>query len=163
MELELKGKKAIVTGGSRGIGKAVAKELAVEGVDVAIAARGLEALDDTAKEIQSETGGKIIPVKADTGNDESVKEMVAKTVSAFGCLDILVNCAARPLGGGKDPTVEEMTKDDFWADMNIKVMGYLRCIREAAPHMKRNKWGRIINISGHAARRAGSEMFRWLP
>jgi NAD(P)-dependent dehydrogenase (short-subunit alcohol dehydrogenase family) len=156
MELELNGKTAIVTGGSRGIGKAIARELSIEGVDVAIAARGMEALEATAKEIESETGGNVVPVKADTGNDASVKEMVAQTLSAFGRLDILVNCAARPLGSGKEPTVEEVTEEDFWADMNVKVMGYLRCIREAAPHMKKNNWGRIINISGHAARRAGS-------
>ena len=86
MELELTGKAAIVTGGSRGIGKAVAKELAIEGADVAIAARGMKALEAAAKEIQRETGGKIIPIQADTGSDASVKEMVAKAVSAFGHL-----------------------------------------------------------------------------
>ena len=156
MELELNGKTAIVTGGSRGIGKAVARELVLEGAEVAIAARGMEALEAAAKEIQSETGRRIIPIQADTGSDASVKEMVAQAISSCGRLDILINCAARPLGSGQEPTVEEVTEDLFWADMNVKVMGYLRCIREVAPHMKKNHWGRIINISGHAARRAGS-------
>jgi len=156
MELELNGKIAIVTGGSRGIGKAVAKELALEGVDVAIVARGREALESAAETIQGETGRKIIPIPADTGEDDSVKQMVQKALSSLGRLDILVNCAARPLGRGKEPGVEEITEDAFWADMNVKVMGYLRCIREVVPHMKKNGWGRIINISGHAARKAGS-------
>ena len=156
MELDLSGKTAIVTGGSRGIGKAVARELALEGVDVAIVARGQEALEATAEEIQGETGQRIIPIQADTGIDESVKQMVEQVVSSFNRLDILVNCAARPLGSGHEPTVEEITEDHFWADMNVKVMGYLRCIREATPYMKKNRWGRIINISGHAARSASS-------
>jgi NAD(P)-dependent dehydrogenase (short-subunit alcohol dehydrogenase family) len=156
MELELNGKTAIVTGGSRGIGKAVARELALEGVDVAIAARGREALESTAEMIQDETGRKIIPLQADTGVDDSVKQMVADALSSLGRLDILVNCAARPLGSDPEPGVEEITEDLFWADMNVKVMGYLRCIRELVPHMKLNRWGRIINISGHAARKAGS-------
>jgi NAD(P)-dependent dehydrogenase (short-subunit alcohol dehydrogenase family) len=156
MELELNGKTAIVTGGSRGIGKAVARELALEGVDVAIVARGLEALEEAAKEIQGETERRIIPIQADTGIDDSVKHMVEEAVSSFNRLDILVNCAARPLGRGQEPTVEEITDDHFWADINVKVLGYLRCIREVASYMKNNRWGRIINISGHAARRAGS-------
>jgi NAD(P)-dependent dehydrogenase (short-subunit alcohol dehydrogenase family) len=156
MELELKGKTAVVTGGSRGIGKAVARELAREGVAVAIVARGLEALEAAAKEIESETQGRIIPLKADTGSDESVKQMVTQAVSSLGRLDILVNCAARPLGSGQDPKLEELNDDLFYADMNVKVLGYLRCIREVAPYMKKNNWGRIINISGNAARLAGS-------
>lgn len=156
MELELKDKTAIVTGGSRGIGKAIARELAGEGVDVAIAARGREALEATAEAIQSETGRKVVPIQADTGSDESVKQMVEQAISSFNRLDILVNCAARPLGSGQEPTVEEVTDEHFWADMNIKVMGYLRCIREVTPYMKKNHWGRIINISGHAARMASS-------
>jgi len=154
MELERNGKTAIVTGGSRGIGKAVARELALEGVDVAIAARGREVLEAAAEEIQSETGRKIIPIQADTGADDSVKQMVKRAISSLSRLDILVNCAARPLGSGQEPKVEEITEDLFWADMNVKVMGYLRCIREVTPHMKKNHWGRIINISGHGARNA---------
>ena len=156
MDLELEGKTAIVTGGSRGIGKAIARELALEGVDVAIVARGLEALEAAGRELQSETGRRIIPIQADTGSDESVKAMVERAASAFDHVDILVNCAARPLGRGPEPKVEEIANDHFWADMNVKVMGYLRCIREVAPHMKQRGWGRIVNISGHAARRASS-------
>ena len=84
MDLELTGKTAIVTGGSRGIGKAIARELASEGVDVAIAARGREALDATAAELGAETGRRIVPIVADTGDDESVKAMVDARPRSWG-------------------------------------------------------------------------------
>ena len=156
MDLELDGKTAIVTGGSRGIGKAIARELAREGVGVAIVARGSEALEVTAQEIANDTGQRILPITAGTGKDESVRAMVQQAVDSLGRLDILVNCAARPGGQGQVPTLPEITDDMFWEDMNVKVMGYLRCAREAAPHMRSQGFGRIINISGLAARQAGS-------
>ena len=156
MDLELTGKAAIVTGGSMGIGKAIARELANEGVDVAIVARGREALESTAKELAKETGQRIMPIVADTGHDEAVQTMVTQAAEAFGNLAILVNSAARPGGQGPVPKLSEITNDHFWDDMNVKVMGYLRCAREIAPYMQRQGWGRIINISGLAARQTGS-------
>ena len=156
MDLELEGKAAIVTGGSRGIGKAVARELALEGVDVAIAARGREALDATAAELAAETGQRIVPIVADTGDDASVRAMVERAAESLGRVDILVNNAARPLGQAAEPSLAEFTDDHFWADMNVKTMGYVRCAREAFPHMKKRGWGRIINISGLGSRNAGS-------
>src|SRR5919202_1179873 len=96
MELGLQGKHAIVTGGSRGIGKAIARELAREGVDVAIVARSREALEQTAAELAEQTGQKVVPIVADTGQDESVKAMVEEAARALGHIDILVNCAAQP-------------------------------------------------------------------
>lgn len=157
MDLELAGKTAIVTGGSRGIGKAIARQLALEGVDVAIVSRGAEALEATAKELAAETGRKIVPITADTGRDEDVKAMVQRAADAFGHLDILLNGAARVSGGASpDPKLNEITDESFWSDMNVKVMGYLRCAREVAPYMQRQGWGRIINIGGGAARRSGS-------
>ena len=155
MDLELSGKTAIVTGGSRGIGKAIARELGREGVDVAIVARGREELEAAAKELADETGRRVIPITADTGNEESVQSMVQQTATAFGHLDILVNCAAR-VGGGPAPGLADITEEYFWEDMNVKVMGYLRCAREVAPFMHSQGWGRIINISGLAARQSGS-------
>ena len=155
MDLELTGKTATVTGGSRGIGKAIARELALEGVDLAIVSRGREALEATAQELAAETGRLVTPIPADTGNEESVQAMVEQAVNSLGRLDILVNCAAR-VGGGPAPNLSEITEDYFWEDMNVKVMGYLRCAREVAPHMQRQGWGRIINISGMAARQSGS-------
>lgn len=151
MDLQLEGKTAIVTGGSRGIGKAVARALALEGVDVAIAARGLEALEACAAELSAETGRRVVPVQVDTGDDESVREMVARVREGLGGVDILVNNAA-VVGGGPLPPLEELSEEIVWADMNVKVMGYLRCAQAVAPLMRERGWGRIINISGLAAR-----------
>ena len=156
MDLELTGRTAIVTGGSRGIGKAIARELALEGVDIAIAARDRAALDLTAAELAAETGRRVAPIAADTGYDESVRSMVREAADALGRVDILVNCAAKPGGQGPAPSLGEITNDLFWDDVNVKVMGYLRCAREAAPCMKQQGWGRIISISGLAARQSGS-------
>jgi NAD(P)-dependent dehydrogenase (short-subunit alcohol dehydrogenase family) len=156
MDLELRGKAAIVTGGSRGIGKAVARELAREGVALAIVARTGEALQATAAELERETGGRILALPADTGSDASVQAMVEEAASQLGRIDILVNCAATPGGQAPPPKLAQITDEAFFADMNVKVLGYLRCIRQVAPHMMRNNWGRIVNISGLAARQAGT-------
>jgi NAD(P)-dependent dehydrogenase (short-subunit alcohol dehydrogenase family) len=156
MDLELTGKKAIVTGGSRGIGKQIARVLAQEGVDVVIAARDQERLDATAKEIAAETGRKIIPLTVDTSDDESVKVMVKQAADALGGVDILINGAATVGGIAPPPKLAEITKDAVWADMNVKVMGYLRTAQAAAPYMIEKGWGRIVNISGMAARQSGN-------
>lgn len=154
MDLELKGKRALVTGGSSGIGLAIARELAREGAHVAIAAKTPDKLARAVETLKKEKGGNIIGLPVDTGSDASVAELVAGVVKAFGGLDILVNSAAVAAGGVRPPELAEITDEAFYADVNIKVMGYLRCAREAAPHMKANGWGRIINISGLAAREA---------
>lgn len=156
MDLELHGKAAIVTGGSRGIGKAIARELSREGVDVAIVARDRQTAEATAAELAQQSGRKVVPLLADTGSDAAVREMVTRAAAQLGHLDILVNCAAQPGGQEPPPRLAEITDDHFWADMNVKVMGYLRCAREVAPHMIRQGWGRIINISGLAARESGA-------
>lgn len=156
MDLELKGKIAIVTGGSRGIGKAIARELAAEGVDVVIVARGREALEAAARELAEDTGQRITPITADTGSDESVRAMVQQAAASLGHVDILVNCAAKAGGQGPVPTLSEITSELLWDDINVKVMGYLRCAQQVAPYMRQQGWGRIINISGLAARQSGS-------
>jgi len=156
VDLELKGKVALITGGSRGIGKAVAKQLAREGVSVAIAARDKAVLDDAAAEIAKETGAKAKGYTTDTGDDVAVKALIASVMKEFGRIDILVNCAAQPGGQAKPPTLAEITNEAFFADMNVKVLGYLRAAREVAPIMAKQGGGRIINISGLAARNTGS-------
>jgi NAD(P)-dependent dehydrogenase (short-subunit alcohol dehydrogenase family) len=156
MDLELAGKTAIVTGGSRGIGKAVARELAAEGVDVAIVARAQDVLEQTAAELAQATGRRIVPIVADTGNDDSVKSMVEQAARALGRIDILINGAAQPGGQAPPPKLAQVTDDAFFSDVNVKVMGYLRCARQVAPYMIDQGWGRIINISGLAARSTGS-------
>ena len=156
MDLQLAGKRALVTGGSRGIGLAVARALALEGADVALAARDEAALAGAAGVLAAETGAKVVWVKIDTGDDASAKAAVAEAAEKLGGLDILVNAAAKPGGQARPPRLAEITDAAFWDDMNVKVMGYLRCAREAAPHMIARRWGRIINISGLAARLTGS-------
>lgn len=157
MDLQLNGRAAIVAGGSRGIGKAVARQLAREGADVAIFARDKATLDAAVAEISKETARRIVGIQADTGDDASVRAAVAAAVAALGRLDILVNAAAQPGGqAGKPPGLADIKYDEFWSDMNTKVLGYIRCAREAVPHMKAHGFGRIINISGLAARNTGS-------
>jgi NAD(P)-dependent dehydrogenase (short-subunit alcohol dehydrogenase family) len=156
MDLELTGKCAIVTGGSRGIGKAVARALAREGTGLALIARDMQAADAAAQEIADGHGVKAVAYRADTGDDAAVDAAIAQIAGDFGRIDILVNAAAQPGGQSRPPKLAEITNDHFWADMNIKVMGYLRCARAVAPHMARRQWGRIINISGLAARQTGS-------
>jgi NAD(P)-dependent dehydrogenase (short-subunit alcohol dehydrogenase family) len=157
VDLQLTGKRAIVTGGSRGIGKAVARALAAEGADVALVARSADALEAAAQEIAEATGQHVIAAPADTGDDASVRAMVERVVAELGGVDILVNCAAQAGGQGPVPGIAEIDADQhFWPDMNVKVMGYLRCAQAVAPHMQAAGWGRIINISGLAARQAGS-------
>jgi NAD(P)-dependent dehydrogenase (short-subunit alcohol dehydrogenase family) len=155
MDLLLKGKRAIVTGASRGIGKAIARQLAEEGVDVVIAARNLDALSQTAAELARETGGRIVPIAADTGDDASVAALVAEAVRVLGGVDILVNNAATPGGVGLAAKIEQVTGQDLLDDVNVKVLGYLRTAQAVTPHMTAQGWGRIINIGGLAARRSG--------
>jgi NAD(P)-dependent dehydrogenase (short-subunit alcohol dehydrogenase family) len=155
MDLELRGKAAIVAGGSRGIGKAIARELAHEGASVVIVARGQQALEATARELSDETDMPVTPIVADTSRDESVRDMVARAVEVLGGVDILVNSAAE-VGSRVAFALPETNVDVFQGELNVKVLGALRCIQHVAPHMIRRGWGRIINISGMNARNAGS-------
>ena len=155
MSFELQGKRAIVTGGSRGIGKAIARQLAKEGVDVVISARGHEQLEATANELANETGRRIIPIVADTGNDAAVVNLVNKAVEALGGIDILVNNAALPGGISSATQLDEVVSEEALEDVNIKVVGYLRTAKAVAPHLIANGWGRIINIGGLAVRKTG--------
>ena len=156
MDLQLTGKIAVVTGGTRGIGKAIARSLASEGMDVAIVGRDVEAAKATASEISSETGRMVRAYAADTGKDDAVRAAVAAIRSDFGRIDVLVNSAAQPSGQAKPQSLSEITDEMFWSDVNVKVMGYLRMAREVAPLMTEQGWGRIINISGLGARQTGT-------
>src|SRR5260221_7344346 len=157
MDLELAGKRAIVTGGSRGIGKAIALALAEEGVNVALLARQPEALRTAAAELALQTGRKVVGIGADTTSDESIRLAVAAAVAQLGgSIDILVNAAAEPAGYAAPPKLGEITAEFFRAELDTKVMGYVRCAREVVGGMRAQGWGRIVNISGLAARQTGN-------
>jgi NAD(P)-dependent dehydrogenase (short-subunit alcohol dehydrogenase family) len=154
MDLGLAGRAAIVTGGSRGVGKAIAQELAREGVDVVICARQRGALDESAKELAQATGRRIIPVPADTTSWESVSRLVETALAELGRIDILVNNASTP-GGLVRGALAEADEGELIEDINTKVVGYFRCAKAVAPHMQQRGWGRIINIGGLSGRRTG--------
>src|SRR6516165_9486920 len=149
MDLGLQGKHAIVTGGSRGIGKAIARELAREGVDVAIVARTQGDLEATARELAGATNQRILPLAADVTSKEQVERVVAEAAQQLGGLHILVNSGSHP-GGSTTATgpIETVIDEDLIEDFNVKYVGALRCSRATIPFMKTAGWGRIINISG---------------
>lgn len=157
MDLELSGKRALVTGGSRGIGKAIALVLAQEGADVALLARQPERLAAAANELSAATGRRVVGVIADTTRDDEVRMAVADAVTLLGGgIDILVNAAAEPAGYASPPRLAEITGSFFQAELDTKVMGYIRCAREVAEGMRARGWGRIVNVSGLAARQTGN-------
>lgn len=145
------GKKAVVTGGSRGIGRACAMALASQGVEVCITARRQELLDETAQQIRDAHGVKVTAISADMSNDEDVRRMVSTAAAEMGRIDILVNVAASfPYGG-----TLELSNEDWIGHFDVKTFGYLRTMRAVHPIMQRNHWGRIVNIAGNASRVGG--------
>lgn len=148
MELGLKGRNALVTGGSKGIGKAIARSLAKEGVNVVVLARTKEPLEQTAEEIRRESGVRVLAIPADVKNMESVKAAAAEAVSRLKPIHILVNNAGGPIRR-MDRQID--WPDTEWMDdVNMKMVGMLRCIQTFLPHMPRDGSGRVINISGIA-------------
>jgi NAD(P)-dependent dehydrogenase (short-subunit alcohol dehydrogenase family) len=156
VDLQLAGRRALVTGGSRGIGKTAAAALSAEGAEVAIAARSADRLQQAAADITAGSGRTVHAIEADTGDDASVSHMAQRARELMGGIDILVNCAATPGGQAQPPALAEITSEAFWADVNVKVLGYLRCAQAVAPGMVEAGWGRIISVSGLAARSTGS-------
>jgi NAD(P)-dependent dehydrogenase (short-subunit alcohol dehydrogenase family) len=151
MDLGIGDKVAIVTGGSQGIGKAVARSLAAERVKVVICARGMKALEEAASEIQSETNTAVLPVQADVTQTEQIRVLIARTVDVYGGIDILVNNA----GSSHSSSFAELTDEEWLNHLDVKLLGYVRCAREVIPLMKQKRWGRIINMGGQAARGVG--------
>lgn len=147
MDLGLKGKVAIVTGGTQGIGKATAELLAKEGTSVVIAARGRELLDRVAGEIRA-AGGKAAAVQADVGKKADCERLIAEALKAFGRIDILVNNAGTSATG----EFESVTDEAWQADFDLKLFGAIRLVRLSIPEMKKQGGGRIINITNIGAK-----------
>lgn len=156
MDLKLHGARAIVTGGSSGVGLAVARGLVAEGARVALVARDEHRLTAAADAVRVEfADADVLLAPADTTDDGSVRAMVDRVVAARGGVDVLVNAAAQP-AIGPAPALDDLTDALVLADFDTKVLGYLRCARAVAPHMRRQGRGRIVNVSGLNARRTGS-------
>lgn len=155
MDLLLRDRKAIVTGGSRGMGKTIARQLAREGCDVAIGARTEGPLRSAATEMAKETGRRVVPLVLDTLDAKSIEEFVRSAADALGGIHILVNCAAR-VGGTIADDMDSISDEQIVRDFEEKFLGYYRAARAAAPFMKQAGWGRIINLSGGAGRTPGT-------
>lgn len=145
----LKDKVAIVTGGSRGLGKAMALGLANAGANVVVASRKLDSVQEVAKEIEA-GGGTALAVEVDVSKKETVVTMVKKVIDEFGKIDILVNNAGVFRGG----VTEEISEDDWDFILDINLKGQLFCAQEVAKHMIKQNFGKIINISSIAGKLA---------
>jgi len=144
MDLGISGRTALITGGSLGIGKATAAELAAEGVNVAIVARDRIRLEDAAQELSSNTGGRVIGIAGDMGDASDIARAVDEASTALGGIDILVNNAGSSPAG----RIEDLDDDIWMASFELKFMGYMRLSRAVLPAMRAQKWGRIVNIIG---------------
>jgi len=144
MELELGGRLALVTGASEGIGSAIARKLAEEGVRVAICARTESTLKDTAAAIARATGQEIVSIPADLRSLDGCRAVVEQAAESLGGLDILVNNAGASAFG---PFVD-LPDEAFVDAINGKLLGYIRCAKAAVPHMRRRGGGVIVNITG---------------
>jgi 3-oxoacyl-[acyl-carrier protein] reductase len=147
MELGLEGRVALVTGGSKGIGRACAAGLAAEGCRLALCARGAEALAGAAAEVGAK-GAEVLTVPADLAEPEAAGRVVEATIARFGRLDVLVNNAGAIRGGDFLGTPAEQWAEDW----RLKLLGYTRMAQAVLPRMRARRWGRIINIIGAAAR-----------
>lgn len=144
--MDLKGKSAIVTGGTKGIGRAIAEALVLAGVDVCISARKRSEIDETVAALCSLEKGLVTGIVGDVRDHSHVKAVFERAVAQFGGLDILVNNA----GIGMFASVEEMPPEDFRAVLETNLFGVYYCCHEAIPLMKQRGGGYIINISSLA-------------
>jgi len=147
VELGLAGRRAIVTGGSKGIGKAIAAELVAEGVVVTICSRHPDELDATAaelvKQLAGEATGSVLAMPCDVTDPGQVTAFVEAATAAMGGLDILVNNA----GAAKPGQFATLTDDDWRTDIETKLLSQIRCTRAALPHLRQSSAPRVININ----------------
>ena len=145
MDLQLTDKVAFVTGASKGIGRAVAEQLAAEGADVVITARTAGPLEKTASDIAARTGRRAVALAGDMSKPEDIDRCVKETLERFGHIDILVTCAGSSPGG----LLEELTEEHWLSSLNLKFMGYVRSVRAVIPHMRERGEGAIVLVVGN--------------
>ena len=155
MDLGIKGRAAIVTGGSRGIGRETARQFLEEGVRVMICGRKEETLEQTRAELARETGGEIHATVADMTRPNDIERLVAAAKDRFGAVDILVNNAGQMYSG----RFAVMTDEGLKEQLETKVFGFLRAIRLVYPEMRARRWGRIVNMIGGAGKEPDPYMF----
>jgi NAD(P)-dependent dehydrogenase (short-subunit alcohol dehydrogenase family) len=153
MDLGLMDRIVIVTGGSKGIGRAIAEEMASEGARLVICSRGKDILAKVAENIRRNTRRDVFEVFADLSNIDGVKSLISQTMRHFGRIDILVNNAGSVRAG----SILNKPDEDWAEDWSLKVFGYLRMAREVIPIMKSQGGGRIINIIGTAGQQPTAE------
>jgi len=139
----LTGRSAIITGGSKGLGKAMAAGLASAGADVLVSSRHGDEAAAAAEEIAADHGHQAISIQADVTSPEQVEEMVQAALDTFGKVDILINNAGVNIRG----PIDELSLDDFRTVHDVNVNGPWICTRSVAPHMKQAAYGRIINLA----------------
>ena len=147
MDLGLRGRRAIVTGGSKGLGKAIAAELLAEGAAVAICSRHKAELDEAAAELAA-SGGSVTALPCDVTDPGQVESFIAAAAAALGGADILVNNA----GAARPGRFAALTDEDWHGDIEVKLFSQIRCTRAALPHLRRSTAPRVININAVYAR-----------
>lgn len=155
MDLGIKGKRAIVTGASRGIGRETARQFLEEGARVMICGRKAETLDKARAELAKATGGEIHAVAADMMKPADITRLIDSAKKQLGGVDILVNNAGQMYSGRFDV----MTDDGLKEQLETKLFGFLRAIRLVHPLMKAQRWGRIVNLIGGAGKEPDPYMF----
>jgi NAD(P)-dependent dehydrogenase (short-subunit alcohol dehydrogenase family) len=155
MDLELSGKRAIVTGASRGIGRVIAETLASEGVNLVISARRADPLKEAASRIAETTGATVHGIVADTRDASAVEHLGTEALALLGGFDILVNNAATPGGVSNIRDASKVPPSAVAEDFDAKALGYLRVSQMVVPHLVAQGWGRIINVGGHTGNKTG--------
>jgi 3-oxoacyl-[acyl-carrier protein] reductase len=153
MDLGLKDKIAIVTGASRGIGKAISQELAAEGVHLVLCARGEERLSAVADAIKTNNLIDVLPVPTDLSTIDGIDNVVKQAMGRFARIDILVNNA----GAVRPGSILTKPDRDWHTEWELKVFGYVRMARKVIPHMKETGGGRIVNIIGLAGEQPNAD------
>ena len=153
MEISLAGRSAIVTGGSKGLGLAIAQEYAASGADVAILARDQGALNDAKALIQKGAKGKVLAISCDVAKADAIKQACDQVVSEFGKVDIFVNNAGQSTRGPSETITDEM----WQADLDLKLFAQIRFCRILMPQMKQRKWGRVISVLNVGAKAPGAD------
>jgi NAD(P)-dependent dehydrogenase (short-subunit alcohol dehydrogenase family) len=142
MEISLSGRSAVITGGSKGIGHAIAQRFAASGADIAIVARGKPGLDEAVGALKQKTNGKVIGIQGDVGIAADVARAYDEAMKGLGKVDILVNNA----GTSRAAPFDQLTDEILHHDLEQKLFAAVRMIRLVAPQMKERRWGRIINV-----------------